>query len=138
MLKTSVKEIEEATSKWKNTLCLWIARITTALSHSMKPSHASGATQDGQVMVERSDRMWSTGEGKGKPFQYSCLKNPMKSMKRQNDRILKEELPRSVSSVEFSRSAMSNSLRPHESQHARPPCPSPSPGVHSDSRLSSP
>ena len=62
----------------------------------MKPSHAHGATQNGQVMVERSDRMWSTGEGKGKPFQYSCLKNPMKSMKRQNDRIRKEELPRSV------------------------------------------
>ena len=52
-----------------------------------------GATQDGQVMVERSDRMWSTGEGNGKPLQYSCLEN---SMKRQNDRILKEELPRSV------------------------------------------
>ena len=96
MLKTSVKEIEEATSKWKNTLCLWIARITTALSHSMKPSHASGATQDGQVMVERSDRMWSTGEGNGKPLQYSCLENPMNSMKRQNDRIPKEELPRSL------------------------------------------
>jgi len=45
-------------------------------------------------MVERSDRMWSTGEGNGKPFQYSCLENPMNSMKRQNDRILKEELPR--------------------------------------------
>ena len=48
-------------------------------------------------MVERSDRMWSTGEGNGKPFQYSCLENPMNSMKRQNDRILKEELSRSVS-----------------------------------------
>ena len=47
-------------------------------------------------MVERSDKMWSTGEGNGKPLQYSCLKNPMNSMKRQNDRILKEELPRSV------------------------------------------
>ena len=52
-----------------------------------------GATQDGQVMVERSDTMWSTGEGNGKPLQYSCLKNPMNSMKRLNDRILKEELP---------------------------------------------
>ena len=41
-------------------------------------------------------RMWSTGEGNGKPLQYSCLKNPMNSMKRQNDRILKDELPRSV------------------------------------------
>ena len=47
-------------------------------------------------MVERSDRMWSTGEGNGKPLQYSCLKNPMNSMKRQNDRILKEEIPGSV------------------------------------------
>ena len=55
-----------------------------------------GATQDGRVMVEMSDRMWSTGEGNGKPLQYSCLENPMNSMKRQNDRILKEELPRLV------------------------------------------
>ena len=55
-----------------------------------------GATQDGWVMVERSDRIWSTEEGNGKPLQYSCLENPMNSMKRQNDRILKEELPRSV------------------------------------------
>ena len=55
-----------------------------------------GATQDGQDMVERSDRMGSTGEGNGKPLQYSCLENSMNSMKRQNDRILKEELPRSV------------------------------------------
>ena len=47
-------------------------------------------------MVERSDRMWSTGEGTGKPLQYSCLENPMNSMKRQKDRTLKEELPRSV------------------------------------------
>ena len=54
------------------------------------------ATQGGQVMVERSDRMWSTGEGNVKPLQYSCLENPMNSKKRQNDRILKEELPRSV------------------------------------------
>ena len=62
----------------------------------MKPSHARGATQDGWVMVERSDRMWSTGEENGKPLQYSCLENPMNSMKRQNDRIPKEELPRSL------------------------------------------
>ena len=68
---------------------------TTALSNSMKLSHARGATQDGRVMVGRSDRMWSTGEGNGKPLQY-CLENSMNSMKRQNDRILKEELPTSV------------------------------------------
>ena len=55
-----------------------------------------GATQDRRVMVERPDRMWSTGEGNGKPLQYFCLENPMNSRKRQNDRIPKEELPRSV------------------------------------------
>ena len=66
---------------------------TTALSNSMKLSHARRATQDG---LERSDRMWSTGEGNGKPLQYSCLENPMNSMKKQNNRIPKEELPRSV------------------------------------------
>ena len=54
------------------------------------------ATRVGQVMVESSDKMWSTGEGNGKPLQYSCLENPINSMKRQNDRILKEKLPRSV------------------------------------------
>ena len=47
-------------------------------------------------MVERSDRMYSTGEGTGKPLQHSCLENPMNSMKRQTDRIPKEELPRLV------------------------------------------
>ena len=54
------------------------------------------ATQEGQVMVESSDKMWSTGKGKHKPLQYSCLENPMNSMKRQKDRILKDELPRLV------------------------------------------
>ena len=47
-------------------------------------------------MVESSDKILSTGEGNGKPLQYPCLENPMNSMKRQNDRILKEELPRLV------------------------------------------
>ena len=47
-------------------------------------------------MVEISDKWWSTGEGNGKPLQYSCLENPMNSMKRQKDRILKEKFPRSV------------------------------------------
>ena len=47
------------------------------------------ATQDGQVMVESSDKMWCTREGNRKPLQYSCLENPMNSMKRQNDRILR-------------------------------------------------
>ena len=55
-----------------------------------------GATQDGWVLVESSDKMWSTGEGNGKILQYSCLENPMNSMKRQKVRTLKDELPRSV------------------------------------------
>ena len=50
-----------------------------------------GATQDGRVMVESSDKTWSTGEGNGKPLQYSCPEIPMKNMKRQKD-----ELPRLV------------------------------------------
>ena len=65
-------------------------------THSRILAHARGATQGGRVMVERSDRMSSTGEGNGKPLQYSCLENPMNSMKRQNDKILKEKLPESV------------------------------------------
>ena len=54
------------------------------------------ATQDAWVMVESSDKMWSTGEWNGKPLQYSCLENPMNIKKRQKDRTLKDELPRSV------------------------------------------
>ena len=54
------------------------------------------ATQDRQVMVESSGKTWSTGEGNGKPLDYSYLENPMSSMKRQKDRTLKDELPRSV------------------------------------------
>ena len=84
---------------------------TTALSNSMKPSYAYGATQDGWVMVERSGRMWSTGEGNGKPLQYSCLENPMNSMKRQNDRLPKEELPRSVGAQYTTGDQWRNNLR---------------------------
>ena len=54
------------------------------------------ATQDGWIMVESSDKTWSTGEGNGKPLQYSCLENPMNSMKRRKDRTLNEELPKSI------------------------------------------
>ena len=87
---------------------------TTALSNSVKLTHARGATQDGSVMVERSDRMWSTGEGKGKPLHYSCLENPMNSMKRQNDRILKEELPRSLGAQYATRDQWRNNSRKNE------------------------
>ena len=54
------------------------------------------ATQEGRVMVESSDKMWSTGEENSKPLQHSCLENSMNSRKRQKDMTLKDELPRSV------------------------------------------
>ena len=70
---------------------------TTALSKSMKLwAMSCRATQDGRVMVETSDKTWSTGDGNGKPLQYSCLENPINSMKRHKDRTLKDELPRLV------------------------------------------
>ena len=87
---------------------------TTTLSNSMKLSHARGETQDGWVMVERSDRVWSTGEGNGKPLQYSCLENPMNSRKRQNDNILKEELPRSVGAQYATGDQWKNNSRKNE------------------------
>ena len=64
-------------------------------------------------MVERSDRMWST-EGNGKPLQYYCLENPMNSMKGQNDRILKNELPRSVGTQYAIRVEWRNNSRKNE------------------------
>ena len=73
-----------------------------------------GATQDVWVMVETSDRMWSTGEGNGKPLQYPCLENPMKSMKRQKDRTLKDELPRSVGTHYATGSQWRNNSRKNE------------------------
>ena len=71
-------------------------------------------TQDRWVMVERSDRMWSTGEGNGKPLQYSCLENPMNSMKRQKDRTLKDELPRLVGALYANGAQWRNNSRKKE------------------------
>ena len=65
-------------------------------------------------MVERSDRMWSTGEGNGNTLQYSCLENPKNSMKRQNDKILKEELPRSVGAQHPTGDQQRNNSRKNE------------------------
>ena len=73
-----------------------------------------GATQDRQGMVERSDRMWSTGEGNGKPLQYHCLEKPTKSMKRQKDRTLKDELPRSAGAQYATREEWRNNYRKNE------------------------
>ena len=72
------------------------------------------ATQDGWVMVESSDKTWSTGEGNGKPLQFSCLENPMNSMKRQKDRTLKDELPRSVGARYDTEDQWRNSSRKNE------------------------
>ena len=63
------------------------------------------------VVVESSDKTWSIGEGSGKPLQYSCLENPMNSMKRQKDRILKDELPRSVGAQSATGEEWENSSR---------------------------
>ena len=85
----------------------------------MKPSHACGATQYAWVMVERSDRMCSTGGGNGKPLQYSCLENPMNSMKRQNDRIPKEELPRSLAAQYATGAQWRNNSRKNEGMESK-------------------
>ena len=64
--------------------------------------------------MESSDRMWSPGEGNGKPLQYSCLENPMNSMKRQKDRTLKDELPRSVGAQYATEDQWRNNSRKNE------------------------
>ena len=64
--------------------------------------------------MERPDRMRSTGEGNGKPLQYSCLENPMNSRKRQNYRILKEELPRSLAAQYATGDQWRNNSRKNE------------------------
>ena len=72
------------------------------------------AIQDRQVMVENSDKMWSTGEGNGKSLQYSCLENPMNSMKRQKDKTLKNELSRSVGALYATGEQWRNNSRKNE------------------------
>ena len=79
----------------------------------MKLCHVR-ATQDRQVMVESSDKMWSTGEGNGKPLQYSCLENPMNSVKRQKDKTLKDDLLRSVSTQYATGGEWRNNSRKNE------------------------
>ena len=72
------------------------------------------ATQDGWIMVESSDKAWSTGEGNGTPLQYSCLENPMNSMKRQKHRTLKDELPRSIGAQYVTGDQWRNNSRKNE------------------------
>ena len=70
-------------------------------------------------MVESSDKMWSTGEGNGKPLRYSCLGNPMNSTKRQKDRTLKDELPRSVGAQYATGDQWRNNSRKNEGREPR-------------------
>ena len=72
------------------------------------------ATQDGQVMVESSDKTWSMGEGNGEPLQYSCVENPMNSMKRQKDMTVKDELPRLIGAQYATGEEWKNSSRKNE------------------------
>ena len=72
------------------------------------------ATQDRRVMVESSDKMWSTGEDNGRLLPYSCLENPMNSIKRQKDMTLKDELPRSIGAQYATGEEWRNSSRKNE------------------------
>ena len=78
-----------------------------------------GASQDGRLMVEGSDRMWSTGEGNGKPLRYSRLENPKNSMKRQKDRTLKDGLPRSVGAQYATGDKWRNNSRKNEGKEPK-------------------
>ena len=77
------------------------------------------ATQDGQIRVESSDKMWSPGEGNSKPLQYSCLENPMNSMKRQKDRTVKIEHPRSVGAQYAAGDQWRNNSRKNEETESK-------------------
>ena len=90
------------------------------LSDSMKLcAMPCRATQDVWGMLECSDKLWSTGEGNGKPLQYSCLENPMSSMKRQKDRTLKDELPRLVGTQYATGDQWRNNSRKNEETESK-------------------
>ena len=82
-------------------------------------SHAVKGHPRWRVMVESSDKMWFTGEGNGKPLQYSCLENLINSMKRQNDRTLKDELLRLVGAQYATRDQLRNNSRNKETAKAK-------------------
>ena len=77
------------------------------------------AAQDGRITVSSSDKTWPTGEGNGKPLQYSCFENPMNSMKMQKDRILKDELPGLVGAhyATGNNSRKTEEMEPKQKQH---------------------
>ena len=83
-------------------------------------SQAMQATQDRWVMAESSEKMWSIGEGDGKPLQYSCLENPMNTMIRQKVRTLKDELSRSVGAQYATVDQWRNNSRKNEGMEQGP------------------
>ena len=78
------------------------------------------ATQDGRVLVDSPDKTWSTGEGNGKPLQYSCLENPMNSTKMEKGMTLKDELPMSVGAQYATGEEWRNSSRKNEEMEPKP------------------
>ena len=85
----------------------------------MKLSHALWGHPRWVGMVERSNTMWSIEERNGKPLQYSCLENPMNSMKKQKDRTLKDELPRSVGAQYATGDQWRNNSRKNEGMQTK-------------------
>ena len=77
------------------------------------------ATQDGRVIVESYEKMWSTAEGNGKPLQYSCLENPINSIKMQKGRTLKDELPRWVGAQYATGDQWRNNSRKNEGKEPK-------------------
>ena len=77
------------------------------------------ATLDRRVTVKISNKMWYTGEGNGKALQYYCLENPMNSMKRQKDRTLKDEPPRSVGAQYATGDQWRNNSRKNEGMETK-------------------
>ena len=109
--------------------------LITLYSGSLYPRANAGAAEN----VSSIPAGRSPGGGNGNPLQYSCLGNPtdrgawwaaVHGVAKESGTTEHHQSTSCISSVQFSRSVMSDSLRPHESQHARPPCPSPTPGVH--------
>ena len=103
-------------------LIIWMTALFNSMKLWAKPWPLGRATQDKWVMVESSDRMWSTGKGNGKSLQHSCLENPMNSMKRQNDRILKGTPQVSRCPICYWRSVEKKEWRDGAKAKTRPSC----------------
>ena len=116
LLSFSIRQSENHNHRKLTSLITW----TTAMSDSMTLwAMLWRAIQHGWVMEERADKTWSTGEGNGKPLQYSCLENPMNSMKRQKDRTLKDELLRQVGAQYATGDQWRNNSRKNEGMESK-------------------